>query len=92
MPLYDGAKTYKKGARVFFNDSVYVANKKTRGQSPAEAAANWTPFVDTQAYDAITSYSSGAKVRYMGNDYVALKSSVGANPVVATDSWAPVTK
>jgi hypothetical protein len=91
-PLYDNAKTYKKGERVFFNGSVYAANKKTKGQSPAQASANWTPFVDVDAYDSGKSYSTGATVRYMGNEYTSVKTGVGANPVVATDVWQPVRK
>jgi Glycosyl hydrolases family 18 len=90
--LYADSKTYKKGARVFFNNSVYVATKKTKGQSPAAAVANWSPFVDADAYDPGKSYSSGATVRYMGNQYVSAKASVGMNPVVATDVWQPVRK
>jgi hypothetical protein len=89
---YDDSKTYSKGARVFLSDSVYVANKKTKGQSPATAVATWTPFVDADAYDPGKSYSSGATVRYMGNQYVSAKTSVGMNPVVATDVWQPVRK
>jgi chitinase len=91
-PAYDASKTYKKGARVFFNGSAWVANKKTRGQSPATASASWSPFVDTQAFDPGKSYPAGATVRYMGNRYVSSKTSVGQNPVVATDVWAPLTK
>jgi hypothetical protein len=90
--LYDNSKTYKKGERIFFNSSVYVANKKTQGQSPAKALASWSPFVDTEAFDSGKSYSSGAMVRYMGNKYISTKSSLGLNPVVATDSWEPLRK
>ena len=90
--VYADSKTYKKGARVFFNNSVYVATKKTKGQSPATALTTWTPFVDADAYDPGKSYSSGATVRYMGNQYVSSKASVGMNPVVATDVWQPVRK
>jgi hypothetical protein len=89
---YDNSKTYKKGERTFFDGSVYVANKKTRGQSPAKASASWSPFVDTDAFDPGKSYSPGATVRYMGNRYISTKSSLGLNPVVATDSWVPSTK
>jgi hypothetical protein len=89
---YDNSKTYKKGERVFFNSSVYVANKKTQGQSPAKASASWSPFVDTQAFDFGKSYSPGAMVRYMGNKYISTKSSLGLNPVVATDFWEPLRK
>lgn len=90
--LYDNSKTYKKGERVFFNSSVYVANKKTRGQSPAKALASWSPFVDTEAFDIGKSYPPGAVVRYMGNKYISTKSSLGLNPVVATDFWEPLRK
>jgi chitinase len=90
--VYTDTKTYKKGQRVLFDGSVYVANKKTRGQSPAESFANWSTIVDADAYDSGKSYSSGATVRYMGNEYISLKASQGLNPVVATDSWAPLTK
>lgn len=90
--LYDNAKTYKKGERVYYNGSVYVANKKTKGQSPAIARASWSPFVDADAYDSAKSYSTGATVRYMGNQYTSIKAGVGANPVVATDVWQPVRK
>lgn len=90
--LYDNSKTYKKGERVFFNGSVYVAYKKTQGQSPAKASASWSPFVDTEAFDSGKSYPAGATVRYMGNKYLSTKSSLGSNPVVATDVWAPLTK
>jgi hypothetical protein len=90
--LYDDSKTYKKGTRVFFNNSVYVATKKTKGQSPATALTTWTPYIDADAYDPGKSYSSGATVRYMGNQYVSAKTSVGMNPVVATDVWQPVRK
>ncbi|MDQ3803671.1 MAG: glycoside hydrolase family 18 protein [Acidobacteriota bacterium] len=90
--LYDNSKTYKKGERVFFNSSVYAANKKTRGQSPAKALASWSPFVDTEAFDFGKSYSPGALVRYMGNKYISTKSSRALNPVVATDFWEPLIK
>jgi chitinase len=90
--LYDDSKTYKKGARVFFNNSVYTATKKTKGQSPATALTTWTPYVDADAYDPGKSYPSGAAVRYMGNEYLSAKTSVGMNPVVATDVWQPVRK
>ena len=90
--LYDNSKTYNKGARVFFNGSVYVANSRTQGQSPAKASASWSPFVDADAFDSGKSYSPGATVRYMGNKYIATKSSRGLNPVVATDFWAPLSK
>ncbi|HZB44483.1 MAG TPA: hypothetical protein VE360_04540, partial [Pyrinomonadaceae bacterium] len=90
--LYDNSKTYKKGARVFFNGSVYVANKKTQGQSPAKALASWSPFVDTEAFDVGKSYPPGAVVRYMGNKYISTKTSLGLNPVVATDFWEPLRK
>lgn len=90
--LYDNSKTYKKGERVFFNGSVYVANKQTQGQSPAKALASWSPFVDTEAFDVGKSYPPGATVRYMGNKYISTKSSLGLNPVVATDYWQPLTK
>jgi hypothetical protein len=89
---YDDSKTYQTGERVFFDGSVYVANKKTRGQSPAKALASWSPFVDTQAFDSGKSYPPGATVRYMGNRYISTKSSRGLNPVVATDFWAPLRK
>lgn len=89
---YDNSKTYQKGARVFFNSSVYVANMKTKGQSPAKALASWSPFVDTEAFDVGKSYSPGATVRYMGNKYISTKSSLGLNPVAATDFWAPLRK
>ena len=90
--LYDNSKTYRKGERVFFNSSVYVANKTTQGQSPAKALASWSPFVDTEAFDFGKSYSPGAMVRYMGNKYISTKSSLGLNPVVATDFWEPLRK
>jgi hypothetical protein len=90
--LYDSSKTYSKGTRVFFNSSVYVATKKTKGQSPATALTTWTPFVDADAYDPTKSYPSGSTVRYMGNQYVSGKTSTGMNPVVATDVWQPVKK
>lgn len=90
--LYDNSKTYQKGERVFFNSSVYVADKQTRGQSPAKALASWSPFVDTEAFDSGKSYSPGAMVRYMGNKYISTKSSRGLNPVVATDFWEPLRK
>lgn len=90
--LYDNAKTYNKGDRVFFNSSVYVANKKTQGQSPAKALASWSPFVDTEAFDFGKAYPPGAVVRYMGNKYFSTKSSRGLNPVAATDYWEPLRK
>lgn len=90
--LYDDSKTYQKGERVFFNGSVYVANKRTQGQSPAKALASWSPFVDTGAFDFGKSYSPGAVVRYMGNKYISTRSSLGLNPVVATDFWEPLSK
>jgi len=90
--LYDDSKTYQKGERVFFNGSVYAANKKTQGQSPAKALASWSPFVDTEAFDVGKSYSPGAMVRYMGNRYISTKSSRGLNPVAATDFWEPLRK
>ena len=90
--LYDDSKTYKKGGRVFFNGSVYVANKKTRGQSPAKAPASWSPFVDAEAFDVGKSYPPGATVRYMGNKYISTRSSRGLNPVAATDVWEPLRK
>lgn len=90
--LYDNSRTYKKGERVFFNSSVYIANKETQGQSPAKALASWSPFVDTEAFDFGKSYSPGAMVRYMGNKYISTKSSRGLNPVVATDFWEPLRK
>jgi hypothetical protein len=90
--VYDSSKTYKKDTRVFFNNSVYAATKKTKGQSPATALTTWTPFVDADAYDPGKSYPSGATVRYMGNQYVSAKTSVGMNPVVATDVWQPLKK
>lgn len=90
--LYDNSKTYKKGERVFFNSSVFVANNKTQGQSPAKALASWSPFVDTEAFDFGKSYFPGAMVRYMGNKYISTKSSLGLNPVVATDFWEPLKK
>jgi len=90
--LYDKTKPYKNGERVFFNGSVYAANKQTQGQSPAKALASWSPFVDTQAFDLGKSYSRGAMVRYMGNKYISTKSSRGLNPVVATDVWEPLRK
>jgi len=89
---YDSSKIYQKGTRVYFNNSVYVATKKNKGQSPATALTTWTPFVDADAYDPSESYASGATVRYMGNQYVSSKASVGMNPVVATDVWQPVRK
>jgi hypothetical protein len=90
--LYDDSKTYQKGERVFFNGSVYAANKKTQGQSPAKASASWSPFVDADAFDFGKSYSPGATVRYMGNEYVSTKSSLGLDPVEATDFWEPLIK
>ncbi len=89
---YDTSKTYKKGERVFFNSSVYIANKKTQGQSPAKVFASWSPFVDTEAFDIGKSYPPDAMVRYMGNKYISTKSSRGLNPVVATDFWEPLRK
>ena len=90
--VYDSTKTYQKDDLVFFNSSVYVANKQTQGQSPANALESWSPFVDTEAFDSGKSYPSGSKVRYMGNKYVSTKASQGANPVVATDVWEPLRK
>jgi hypothetical protein len=90
--LFDNSKTYKKGERVFFNNFVYVANKKTQGQSPSKALASWSPFVDTEAFDSGKSYPAGATVRYMGNKYISTKSNIGLNPVVDTDFWAPLRK
>lgn len=89
---YNNSKTYQKGARVFFNGSVYAANKKTRGQSPAKSLASWSPFVDTEAFDFGKSYSRGATVRYMGNKYISTRPSRGLTPVVATDVWEPLRK
>lgn len=91
-PLYDDSKTYQKGERVFFNGSVYVADKKTQGQSPAKALASWSPFVDTQAFEVGKSYPAGATVRYMGNKYLSIRSSRGLNPVAATDYWEPLRR
>jgi hypothetical protein len=90
--LYDNSKTYQKGERVFFNGSVYVANKKNQSQSPAKALATWSPYVDTGAFDFGKSYSPGATVRYMGNKYISTKSSRGLIPVEATDAWEPLIK
>jgi hypothetical protein len=87
---YANSKTYQKGERVFFNSSVYVADKQTQGQSPAKALASWSPFVDTEAFDFGKSYPPGATVRYMGNKYISTKSSRRLNPVVATDYWEPL--
>ena len=90
--LYDDSRAYEKGDRVFFNDSVYAANKTTQGVSPFQSLANWSPVVNADAFDMGASYLPGATVRYMGNEYRAVQSSKGLYPVVATDSWVPVTK